>query len=290
VPRRLLHLEEFHVTAVSAAFCVLVLATGCAPREPASPGSTVRVAGIVLKWIRGDKEANWRRAQPMIREAAAGGARIVVTTECFLDGYAIEDTSIPLEVYRALGEPIPDGPYFRRIAALADELDIFLVAGMLEADGEARYNTAVLIGPDGRLLGKYRKLFLEHESVRNTPGHSTPVFETQWGRMGIIICADRRVPKIARALRQEGAEFLLIPSGGIFGSKANDPIVQARSRDNGIPIAFVHPVEFLVTGPDGEILSRTLLGDRLHIEPGEAGGAADENHVFFHDLPVGPPR
>jgi predicted amidohydrolase len=76
---------------------------------------TVRVAGIVLKWLRGHKEANYRRAEPMIREAAAGGAQIVCTTECFLDGYAIADKSIPLEEYRALGEPIPKGEYFRKL-------------------------------------------------------------------------------------------------------------------------------------------------------------------------------
>ena len=65
---------------------------------------TVRVAGIVLKWLRTDKAANFQRAEKMIREAAANGARIVVTTECFLDGYAIADKSIPLADYRALGE------------------------------------------------------------------------------------------------------------------------------------------------------------------------------------------
>ena len=77
------------------------------PAEP-TPPKTVKVAGIVLKWVRGDKEANFRRAEPLIREAAGKGARIVCTTECFLDGYAIADKSIPLETYRKLGEPIPD--------------------------------------------------------------------------------------------------------------------------------------------------------------------------------------
>src|SRR5262245_33044857 len=48
-----------------------------------SPSSNVRVAGVVLKWVRGDKEANFRRVEPLIREAVAGGARIVCTTECF---------------------------------------------------------------------------------------------------------------------------------------------------------------------------------------------------------------
>ena len=79
-----------------------------AQAEPQS-NATVRVAGLVLKWIRADKEANLRRLEPMVREAAKGGARIVVTTECYLDGYAIKDKTIPLSDYRALGEPIPDG-------------------------------------------------------------------------------------------------------------------------------------------------------------------------------------
>src|SRR5262249_2482530 len=57
----------------------------------ASDRATVRVAGIVLKWVRGDREANYRRAEPLIREAARKGARVIVTTECFLDGYAIAD-------------------------------------------------------------------------------------------------------------------------------------------------------------------------------------------------------
>src|SRR5205809_1540999 len=91
--------------------------------EP-DPPQTVRVAGIVLKWIRADKESNYRRVEPMIREAATNGAKIVCTTECFLDGYAIADKSIPLEQYRALGEPIPAGKYFQRLTALAKELKI----------------------------------------------------------------------------------------------------------------------------------------------------------------------
>ena len=250
--------------------------------------STVRVAGIVLKWIRADKEANFRRVEPMIREAAAGGAKIVVTTECFLDGYAIADKSIPLETYRALGEPIPDGDYYRRLAALADELDVHLVAGMMEADGDARYNTAVLLGPDGKLLGKYHKQKLGHESVRNTPGKSSLVFGTPYGRVGIMICADRTEKDIVRRFCEGGAEFLICPSGGMFGPKTNDPIVQSRSRENGIYIVFVHPAEFLVTGPDGSIVRRTILGDRLLIPNDQAGSEVDENRVFYFDLPRGP--
>ncbi len=251
-----------------------------------SQETTVRVAGIVLKWIRGDKEGNYRRIEPMIREAAAKGAQLVCTTECFLDGYAIADKSIPLETYRALGEPIPTGQYYQRLAALAAELKIHLVAGMLEADGEARYNTAVLIAPDGKLLGKYRKQKLGHETVRNTPGSQSSVFETPYGRVGLMICADRTEPGIVRRFCDNGADFLICPSGGMFGPERNDPIVQARSRENARVIVFVHPAEFLVTGPDGGIRQRTLLGDRLLITPEQVHGEKDANRILYVDLPL----
>ena len=118
---------------------------------------TVRVAGIVLKWIRQARELNMRRIEPMIREAAAKGAEIVVTTECFLDGYAITDKTLDAETYHALGEPIPGGEYYEQLAALAGELNIHLAAGIHEVDGDIHYNTAVLTGPDGELIGKYYK-------------------------------------------------------------------------------------------------------------------------------------
>jgi len=247
--------------------------------------ATVRVAGIVLKWIRADKEANLRRIEPMIRRAAAEGAKIVCTTECFLDGYAIADKSIPLETYRALGEPIPAGQYYRKLAALAAELKIYLVAGMLEADGKARYNTAVLISPEGKLIGKYRKQELGHERVRNTPGKESPVFETSYGRLGILICADRTIPQIVCRFRENRADFLLCPSGGMFGPKRNDPIVQARSRENRLPIIFVHPAEFLVTAADGSIAQKTILGDVLFIKARQIAGQKDQNRIFYLDLP-----
>ncbi len=279
---------------LASIFLSAVLATFLAdpnPAVPAPPGAdqaprTVRVAGIVLKWIRGDKAANFRRAAPMIREAAAGGAKIVVTTECFLDGYAIADKSIPLKTYRAMGEPIPGGRFYRRLAALAAELDIYLVAGMLEAQGQHRYNTAVLIGPDGKLIGKYHKQKLGHELVRNTPGNTSLVFPTPYGRVGLLICADRTEKDIVRRFRQAGSDFLICPSGGMFGPKTNDPIVKSRSKENRTFIIFVHPAEFLVTGPDGAIVDRTILGDVLLIPPEQISTETDQNHVFFFDLPL----
>jgi predicted amidohydrolase len=191
---------------------------------------------------------------------------------------------MPLEKYRALGEPIPAGKYYQKLAELADRLDIYLVAGMLEADGDSRYNTAVLIDTGGNLVGKYRKHELGHETVRNTPGTETPIFDTPFGQLGIMICADRRNPELVKRLCDAGASLLICPSGGMFGPTSNDPIVQARSRENRAPILFVHPAEFLVTDSRGEIRARTILGDRLEITASEIGTEHDQNDVFFFEL------
>ena len=193
---------------------------------------TVRVAGIVLKWLRLDKEGNYRRAEALIREAAAKGAQIVVTTETFLDGLAYQDKTLPIQLYRSMGEAIPGGKYYQRLAALADELDIYLVAAMTEADGEHCYNAAALIGPHGNLVGKYRKQVLDQKiEVRNTPGNESTVFDTPLGRVGLFICSDRGRPETVKGFCDKGAQILLCPSGGNYGGEWNDELLQQRSRE-----------------------------------------------------------
>ena len=157
--------------------------TARTPENEKQAPRTVRVAGIVLKWVRGDKEANYRRAEPMIREAAGTGPRSSARRSASSTATPSPTRRIPLEEYRALGEPIPDGPYYRRLAALADGAARSTSSpGMTEADGDARYNTAVLIGPDGKLIGKYRKQQLGHESVRNTAGDESRCSRPPYGR------------------------------------------------------------------------------------------------------------
>jgi predicted amidohydrolase len=111
------------------------------------------------------------------------------------------------------------------------------------------------------------------------------VFRTALGDLGIMICADRRDPQLVKQLRDNGAKLLICPSGGMFGPRTNDPIVQARSKENAVPIVFVHPAEFLVTDAAGEITSRVILGDKLEISSREIGTAADTSGVYFFDLP-----
>jgi predicted amidohydrolase len=143
------------IAAMAIAFLVCAGAPDASGSAPA--GSSVRVAGIVLKWVPGDRAANYRRAERLIREAAGNGARIVCTPESFLDGYSIRNPSLSTEQFRSLAEPVPNGVYFGRLQRLADELGIYLIAAITELDGEKVYNSAVLVGPDGKLIGTYRK-------------------------------------------------------------------------------------------------------------------------------------
>jgi predicted amidohydrolase len=246
----------------------------------------VRVAGIVLKWVQGEKEANYVRAEALIREAAAGGAKIVCTTECFLDGYAIGNKGEPPANYRDLAESVPNGTYFRRMSELCRELKLYLIAGIAQADGDKIYNAAAIIGPEGELVGVYHKQELEHEAERMTPGHESPVFSTEYGRMGVMICADRRHAGLVRNIASAGADFLICPSGGMAGPKDNDHILQDRSRENHKYIVFVHPKEFLVTAPDGAVAAQTMLGDAKVVAPDELHTDKDSQGVFYFDLPL----
>lgn len=260
--------------------------------NPSAP-DVVRVAGIVLKWIRANKEANFNRIEPMIREAAAAGAEIVCTTECFLDGYAVADRSMDRATYFKLGERIPGGEYFGRLSDLTRELGIFLAAGIHEDAGDNHHNAAVLIDPNGELVGKYHKHRCGEAADKHTPGTESPTFATSFGRIGMMICKDRTDGELVKRFSENGCDFMLCLSGGAFGPVRNDPKLQSRSRENGLYIVFVHPAEFLVTGPDGGICAQSLLGDPLRradallIPEEEIGTDTDQNQVFYFDLPLG---
>jgi predicted amidohydrolase len=144
-----------------------------------------------------------------------------------------------------------------------------------------------MLGPDGKLIGKYHKQKLLHEAVRNTAGKESPVFPTPYGKISVMICSDRTDPRIAERLCTAGADFLVCPSGGMSGPVDNDPILQRRSRENEVYVVFVHPIEFLVTDPEGKIREVQMLGDQIWIKPAEADGPHDSSSVFYFDVPLG---
>ncbi len=301
---------------MAAAVIVFAAASGVWAQPPSEASDesntaqpeTVRIAGVVLKWLRTDKQANYRRGEKMIREAAAGGAKIVVTTEGFLDGFMNGDRTIPLATYRSLAEPIPGGEYYRRFSDLAKELKIYLAIGTAEFDAGHTYNTVAFIGPDGSLIGKHRKTKMNpFEAIRDTLGDKTTVLDTPYGRIGFRTCYERAFADLVKQTCDAGADYVFFVSGGTFGP-GNTRMIQARSRENGRYMIFVHPAQFLVTAPDGSIVMEETVGGLGEHPPDnfiqsevlntyavmrgmliiteQIGTEVDQNRVVYFDLPV----
>lgn len=134
--------------------------------------------------------------------------------------------------YVSGSEPVP-GPTTDYLGKVAKRNNLYIVAGLLEKEGDVVYNTAVLIDRNGKFAGKYRKTSLPREEIDGgiTPGNSFPVFDTDFGRIGIMICWDVTFPEPARALAQQGAEVILFP---VWGGDLN--LVKARAIENQVYI------------------------------------------------------
>src|SRR5262249_31139075 len=141
-------------------------------------------------------------------EAARKGADLVVLPETLTH----LGSGLP---YADRAEPIP-GPSTEEFGRLAKKHDLYIVAGLLERDRHLVYNVAVLIGPDGNVIGTYRKVVLPRGEIEGgiAPGHDYPVFNTRFGKVGMMICYDGFFPEVARALSNRGAEVIAWPVAG----------------------------------------------------------------------------
>ena len=166
-----------------------------------------------------------------------------------------------------------DGPLIKEIAAYAAERKVYLVFGFVERDKEDKelYNTAVLIDNRGNTIGSYRKMHLvesEHEKLK--PGNlGYPVFDTEIGRIGIMICWDTAFVETARALALKGADYILIPSAWESPMQKDwDLVHRARAFDNVIYTAACNRVghartyDFFgrskITNPLGDTVSEVI--------------------------------
>ncbi|HJZ54864.1 MAG TPA: carbon-nitrogen hydrolase family protein, partial [Gemmataceae bacterium] len=127
-------------------------------------------------------------------------------------------------------EPIP-GPSTEYFGQLAKQHNLYIVPGLLERDGHLVYNVAVLIGPDGNVVGKYRKVCLPRGEVEGgiAPGSDYPVFQTRFGKVGLMVCYDGFFPEVARELTNRGAEVIAWPVWG-----CNPLLAQARACENHV--------------------------------------------------------
>ncbi|MFV1964562.1 MAG: carbon-nitrogen hydrolase family protein [Pirellulaceae bacterium] len=190
------------------------------PREP----RIAKLATVHLRPREGKTAAEkCALFAPLIAEAAAKGADLVVLPET-LTYYGSG------REYVDCAEPIP-GPSTKYFGRLAKQHDLYIVAGLIEREGHLAYNVAALIGPDGGLVGKYRKVTLPRGEIEQgvMPGDDYPVFETRFGKVGMMICYDGFFPEVARELSNRGAEVIAWPVWG-----CNPLLGAARACENHV--------------------------------------------------------
>jgi predicted amidohydrolase len=211
-----------------------------------SRSQTVSIACINFHPVWGDKAANAAKMKTFVTEAAGQGNNIIIFPELALSGYECSEEGNgehkSCRMHRELAESIP-GPTTEKMAALARELDVYLIFGMPEQDktmADRQYISSVVIGPEG-ILGAYRKLHLAPwprftESLCFWPGDDLPVWQTRYGTIGVLICYDFYFfPELARIMVLKGATLLINTTASAAGPGKPYYIVQqtgCRATEN----------------------------------------------------------
>jgi predicted amidohydrolase len=176
------------------------------------------------------------------------GADLIVFPESVTTGFAPQAT---LEELYDMAETIP-GPFIEEVSALAKRLSVHVVLPVYEKGLEKGviYNSSVLIDYEGRILGTYRKTHLFPTERRSaggwsTPGREAPVFDTDLGKIGMIICYDGDFPELSRALAVQGAEIITRPSALLRSFEIWKLTNRARAYDNHVYVIGVNQI-----GPD----------------------------------------
>jgi len=223
----------------------------------------VRIAGVQTDVTFADVEANLLRIERAAKEAAGGGAELIVFPECALTGYCFDQ----LQEAREAAEPIP-GPSCDRLAELAASLDVHLVVGMLESSGEGVWNACALIGPEG-VTGSYRKVHLPYLGVDRfaRPGDRPfAVYSVGPLKIGMHICYDGSFPEAARVMALAGADLLVLPTNWPPAAESFARyVINTRALENNVYALAVNRVgqergfDFIglsrICAPDGTTLS-----------------------------------
>ena len=144
-------------------------------------------------------------------------------------------------------------------------------------DGKV-YNASGLWDDQGKLVGVYHKTHLQTHDLQYEFGAGLPVWDTPWGPMGIMICADRRWPETARTLRLQGARLILNPTYGMH-HEANEWWMRTRSYENQCFIAFTHPNVGFVVDPKGKVADKRDEQPGVLISDIDLSRATNDNHL-----------
>lgn len=185
--------------------------------------STLHVAALQLPLGSADEQENIRAVSALVEQAAAAGAQVILPPELFSGPYfcKVEDESL-----FALARPTAEHPSVQAMQALAAKLKVAIPTSFFERDGQHYYNTLAMIGPDGAIMGTYRKSHIPdgpgyEEKYYFRPGNDGfKVWDLFGHKIGVGICWDQWYPEAARVMALMGAEVLLYPTA--IGSEPYD--------------------------------------------------------------------
>ena len=189
-------------------------------------GTTVRAAVVQASAVPFDSEACVEKAVRLTGEAAAKGAKVVVFPEAFVPGYPkglnyglVVGARDPVgreefRIYLDAAIPVP-GPHTQRLGEAAAAHGVYLVIGVIERDGGTCYCTVLFFGPDGRLLGKHRKLMptaLERMIWGFGDGSTLTAVESPYGNIGAVICWENYMPMLRMAMYAKNVALYCAPT------------------------------------------------------------------------------
>ena len=210
--------------------------------------------------IRTTREANLDLACRLLSQAGEAGCDIVAYPEDIqgIGHYLIHPDP---GLFTGCVERLP-GPTSERIAGVARKHRMHVVYSQYELVGETIYNAAVLLGRDGEIIGTYYKVQLPSiERWVVAHGDSFPVFQTDFGTVGMMVCYDINFPEITRCLVLRGAELVFCPTMGVKERWEHEEIGLIRPRmraiDNFVPVVVSScRAESVIVGSNGEVLAQ----------------------------------
>jgi predicted amidohydrolase len=180
--------------------------------DPLSEVGPFKAALVQMSPLHLDKRANVEKMKRFINDAAKAGARLIVLPELIVTGYISPEAPDDRARFYEASEEIP-GPTTKRIGEIADRAGVYVIFGMAER-GESRlgpvmYNAAVMAGPSG-FLRRHRKIHLPgEEKLYFAAGDDIGVFETDIGRIALLVCYDLWFPESARIAGLKGAQIIV---------------------------------------------------------------------------------
>jgi N-carbamoylputrescine amidase len=213
---------------------------------------TLRTALCQILVIDGDREGNFRRIEYALEAAREGGAALAVFPESAILGWEYPGA-------HRQAAPIP-GADSDRLAALARVYGLMIAIGLDERDGGELYDSAILLDREGRLLWKHRKLNVLAELMDPPYSVGAPesigVAETEYGRLGLLICADTFTDDYVDRMAALRPDLLLVPYGWAAEAHewpqhadALERLVADRARRAGCPVVGVDLVGAMSEGP-----------------------------------------